>query len=223
MSHEAGRAGAVCARSYHLGVDLGQRVDHTAIVVVEQRVVTTGRRDPASYEWERQRKCVVRLVERIRLGQGFQTVAQEVERLTNAPELADGNVTTAVDATGMGLPVTETLRGLPMRGELYPVVITGGLEGRYQHGYFPTPKVELLMALERGLEMGELCVAEQVAGWPAMAEELGAMRKLPGRNGPRYESMGAHDDLVMALALAMFGVRMRPLAVEGWRLRVGLE
>jgi hypothetical protein len=86
-------------------VDLGQRVDHTAIVV-EERVVTTGRRDPATYEFERQRKCVVRLGERIGLGQGFQTVAQEVDRLTKSPELADGNVTTALDATGMGLPVT---------------------------------------------------------------------------------------------------------------------
>lgn len=79
------------------------------------------------------------------------------------------------------------------------------------------------MVITGGLEMGELCVAEKLAGWPARAEELRAMRKLPGRNGPRYESLGAHDDLVMALALALFGARMRPLALEGWRLRVGLE
>ena len=64
--------------SYHIGLDLGQRVDHTAIVVVEQRVVPTARRNAATYEIERERQMDVTLVQRVRLGKGYYEVAEEV-------------------------------------------------------------------------------------------------------------------------------------------------
>ena len=60
------RPGMVNLRSFHIGVDLGQRVDHTAFVVVEQRVVVSAQRDLASYEYLRERKLYVRMVERVR-------------------------------------------------------------------------------------------------------------------------------------------------------------
>jgi len=40
-----------------------------------------------------------------------------------------------------------------------------------------------------------------------------------GGRGARYETVGRHDDLVFALALALFGVRMRVLPVEGEAVR----
>jgi len=52
-----------------------------------------------------------------------------------------------------------------------------------------------------------------------MAEELKAMRKVQTVRGPRFETMGAHDDLVFALGLALFGVRRRWLPVEGEAVR----
>ena len=104
------RPGAVNLRSFHLGVDLGQRVDHTAFVVVEQQVVVTSQKDLVSYEYLRERKLQVRLVERVRLGQGYQEVVSEVERLTQCEEFKGGTVTTAVDATGLGIVVSEDLR-----------------------------------------------------------------------------------------------------------------
>jgi len=208
------RAGIVHARGYHIGVDLGQRRDHTAVVVVEQRVVTTGRRDLATYELERERQLVVRMVERVRLGQGYEEIAREVERLTQWPGLADGLVTTAVDATGLGCVVTENLQRKALRGELYPVVITGGLEGRYARGYFPTPRTELLVGVERAFEVGGLRVAEDVKGWEELAGELKGIRRRQSERGPRYETTGRHDDLVFGLALALFGARMRVLALD---------
>ena len=56
---------------------------------------------------------------------------------------------------------------------------------------------------------------------PAMAEELKAMHKVQTVRGPRFETTGAHDDLVFALALALFGVRRRLLPVEGRRCGTG--
>ncbi len=213
------RPGTVNLRSFHLGVDLGQRVDHTAFVVVEQQVVVTSQRDQVSYEYVRERKLYVRLVERVRLGQGFQEVVSEIERLTQCEELRGGTVTTAVDATGLGIVVSEDLRRKRLRGELYPVVITGGLEGSYRDGFYPTPRTELLLGVQKAFEQEGLAVAEGLGGWDLLERELKAMRKVQSARGPRFETMGTHDDLVFALALALFGARMRVLPVEGELVR----
>ena len=178
MGRSADRVGTVNLRAFHIGVDLGQRV------------VCTSKRSPVTYEFERERKLMVRLVERVRLGQGFGEIVDEVARLTHSQVFAGDLVTTSVDTTGMGIVVTEELRRARLKGELYPVVITGGLEGRYSAGYFPTPRTELLLGVQQAFER----------------EGLGKVQSV---RGPRFETMGAHDDLVFALGLALFGVRSR--------------
>jgi hypothetical protein len=200
--------------SFHIGVDLGQRVDHTGVVVVEQQVVVGSVRNPVTYEFNRERRMVVRLVERVKLGQGFQEIVGEVERLTQAAEFGGGLVTTTVDATGMGVVVTEDLRRRKLRGELYPVVITGGLEGKYQSGFYPTPRTELLLGVQKAFEQQGLEVAKGVRQWAGLMEEMKAMRKVQSVRGPRFETLGKHDDLVFALALALFGLRQRVLPVD---------
>ncbi len=217
------RPGMVNLRSFHIGVDLGQRVDHTAFVVVEQRVVVSAQRDLASYEYLRERKLYVRMVERVRLGQGFDEVVGEVERLTQSPELSGGTVTTTVDATGLGIVVSEDLRRRRLRGELYPVVITSGLEGKYRDGFYPTPRTELLIGVQRAFEQQRLGVCGDVVGWGRLEAELKGMRKVQTARGPRFETLGQQDDLVFALALALFGVRMRTLPVVGEAVRRRVE
>ena len=209
-------------RSFHVGVDLGQRVDHTAIVVVEQRVEATRVRDPVSFEYRRERKLIVRLAQRVRLGTGYFEVAAEIERLTHCTEFESGSVTTAVDATGLGSVVSEDLQRRRLRGELYPVVITGGLEGSYRSGYWPTPRTELLLGVQRAMEAQGLGVAGGMEGWADVEAELKGMRKVASARGPRFETSGKHDDLVFALALSLFGARMRVLPVEGSRVRARL-
>ena len=102
-------------RSYHVGVDLGQRKDHTAIVVVEQRVESTGVRDAATFEFARVRKLVVVRVEQVRLGTRYSSIVDRIEQLSMV--LAGlGSLTIAVDATGLGGVVTEDLRAGMSRG-----------------------------------------------------------------------------------------------------------
>ena len=209
--------------SYHIGLDLGQRVDHTAVVVVEQRVVATSLRDPATYEYLRERQMDVRMVQRVRLGLGYHEVAEEVERLTHTEELRGGNVTTAIDATGVGEAVLEILNRRKLRGELYPVKITSGMEASYKSGTYPTPRTQLLMGVQRAFEMERLGVSHGVAGHDALEAELKGMRMVQSVKGPRFETDGKHDDLVFALALALFGVRMRMLPVRGETVRAWRE
>ncbi|WP_031500092.1 hypothetical protein [Bryobacter aggregatus] len=210
-------------RSFHLGVDLGKLRDHSAFVVVEQRVESCGFRDPVSFEMRLRRVLVVRLVERVRLGTGYEQVMDEMERLTQCEEFRGSNVTTAFDATGIGMVVEEGLRRRRLQGELYPVVIHGGLAGSYRNGQYPTPRTELLLGVQRAFEVEGLVVAAGVVGWEALVEELQGMRQLPSLRGPSFVSEGKHDDLVFALALALFGTRMRVLPTTGARVRARRE
>ena len=116
-------------------------------MVVEQRVIVSAQKDLASYEYLRERKLYVRMVERVR----------------QTSEFSGGTVTT-VDATGLGIVVSEDLRRRRLRGELYPVVITGGLEGKYRDGFYPTPRTELLIGVQKAFEQQRLGVAGDVVG-----------------------------------------------------------
>lgn len=217
--------GSAALRSFHVGLDLGQRIDHTAIVVVEQRIELTGEIDARTYEHKCVRKLVIRMAEQVPLGQSYFRIAEAVYRLTSAPELkgSDG-VTTSFDATGVGNGVADILRTRPPYGRMYPVVFTPGETPHYKDGYYYEPKNRMMVGLLRALEMDGLCVAADVDGWELLEKELLSMRRLPGNRlnvgaGMRWVSDGKHDDLVMALTLALHGMRENWLPVEGDRVR----
>lgn len=206
-------------RSFHIGVDLGQRRDHTAVVVVEQRIESTGVKDLQTYEQVWRRRLIVRKAARLRLGTEFHRIVNVVTGLTMHPALEGKYLTTAVDATGIGLVVTELLQMRRPKGELYPVVITGGLEMKYRKGFYPTPRTDILLGVVQAFEVDGLEVAGAVPGWEALVEELRSIRKTPGIGGPRFDSDGQHDDLVFALGPALVGYRQRVLPVDGKAVR----
>jgi hypothetical protein len=206
-------------RNFHIGVDLGQRRDYTAVVVVEQRIENTGVKDSVTFEQIWRRRLIVRKAARLKLGTEFHRIVNAVAGLTMHPGLDGKVVTTAIDATGMGLVVTEQLQMRRLRGELYPVVITGGVEMKYQAGFYPTPRTDILLGVVQAFEVDQLEVASEVKGWEVLVEELRSIRKTPGVAGPRFESEGQHDDMVFALGLALVGYRQRVLPVEGKAVR----
>ncbi len=59
------------------------------------------------------------------------------------------NLTISIDATSLGAVAGEFLRKPDYRGELYPVVITGGQDGNYADGFWMTQRAELLTGLIR--------------------------------------------------------------------------
>lgn len=207
-------------RSFHIGVDLGQRRDHTAVVVVEQRIENTGTKDLIRFEQIWRRRLIVRKASRLRLGTEFHRIVNAVSGLTMHPGLAGKVVTTAIDATGLGLVVTEQLQRQRLKGELYPVVITGGNEMKYQAGFYPTPRTDILLGVVQAFEVDLLEVAGSVAGWESLVEELRSIRKSPGVAGPRFDSEGRHDDMVFALGLALVGFRQRVLPTDGKAVRL---
>ena len=78
---------------FYIGVDLGQKQDYTAIAVVER-----GDR----------KKLLVRHVERVPLGTSYPKVVDLVGAITQHEDLV-GQCCLAVDATGVGTPVVDTV------------------------------------------------------------------------------------------------------------------
>ena len=189
-----------------LGLDLGQRQDHSAVVVMEVRA-----KHPQWYLFSREpeRSYRVRLAERLPLELPYGEVVERVRDLV-ATVPAGVPVTVVADATGVGGPVVEALQRLRMGVRVAAVVITGGEEARTAGGRHMVPKKDLVAALGMRVESGSLRVAARMAGARVLLGELGKFRARVGDGGlVRYAGAGEHDDLVMALALACWWVRPR--------------
>jgi threonine dehydrogenase-like Zn-dependent dehydrogenase len=182
---------------YFLGLDLGQKRDYSAVVVVER---VDHRRAFQGTEFE---KLNVRYVERLPLGTPYPVVVERMREIVQSDELC-GDCALAVDATGVGVPVVDMLRAARLGCEVMAVTITGG--GRESAG--SVPKRDLLAGVEVLLEKGQLRIGK-VREAARLGRELMAMRT--GKDG------GEHDDLVIALALACWRARRRRMNGEGTR------
>jgi hypothetical protein len=190
---------------YHLGLDLGQVRDHTAIAIVERNdyPVWRGRTEDVPY--------FVRYVGRVPLGTPYPRVVEWVRRVAAQPEIR-GQCRLAVDATGVGTPVVEMRRGARLGCDLSPVTITSGEQAHQTGAMWHVPKKDLLSGVQVLLEQGQLRVARGMPEAGALVKELLDVQvTLNGRGGVRMgaEGAGKHDDLVIALGLAVWLARPR--------------
>jgi hypothetical protein len=206
-----GRTTTVYPAQYAIGVDLGQRQDHSAVAVVEHRRVFTGERDPVTWELKSKVLRSVRHLERVPLGTSYEDVAQRVAWLARSPELA-GRCAVVMDATGVGAPVVEMVRKARAGCPMVPVVITGGESETHGGGYQRVPKKDLIAGLQISVDQGELWIAEQLEEGDTLLEEMRSMRMSmspTGRERFGATEEGAHDDLVLAVALGVWWLRKR--------------
>ncbi len=186
---------------FYLGLDLGQRRDHSAIAVLERW--DAGR----AYLGVAMRCLELRYVERIPLGTPYTGVVERVRRLVQDPQLL-GQVAVAVDATGVGAPVVELRLGC----EVMAVSITGGERENQQGAVWNVPKRDLIAGVQVLLERGELKISRRLEGSWALVKELLDMRMTStglGRVRLGADGGGEHDDLVIALALGCWRVQRR--------------
>jgi hypothetical protein len=190
---------------FYLGLDLGQRQDYSAIAVVE-------RPDPP--KWAPLRPpdptLMVRHVERIPLGTKYPEVVARVRAVVGDAELR-GQCALAVDATGVGTPVVDMLRGAGLGCQMAEVTITGG-DREVQRGMWgwSVPKRDLMAGVQVSLESGELRIARGLREAGVLVQELVDMRVMvrgTGRVRVGAEGVGEHDDLVIALGLAVWMAR----------------
>jgi hypothetical protein len=204
-----------------LGVDLGQQRDYTAICVIERHHVPNGAMYNAHYR-TRDREVYaarqpvrveyhVRHLERPPLGTPY---PDQVARIVELVKAIGGELAVVVDATGVGLPVTQMLwsrlakdlEGTDTIVTPANVTITGGDSVTRGAGGLRVPKRDLISAPLVLMQSGQLKIADALALKDTLVKELLNFRvKINIASGhDSYEAWreGDHDDLVLSVALA---------------------
>lgn len=179
-----------------LGLDLGQRRDHSALVIIERRVELTGQFDPVRWQPESRVRLDLRHAERLPLGLPYLALAARLRQALDTLNpssyaAAPLKKTLVLDAAGPGGPITELLRRSKLGVIIMPITITGGQRPNGNN----VPRAVLLARLRILLETRALRLAGAAADLHA---ELRSVR-LDGRQS-------GHDDLALALALAVWPV-----------------
>ncbi|MDP9470154.1 MAG: hypothetical protein M3Q71_05715 [Chloroflexota bacterium] len=123
-----------------------------------------------------------------------------------------------VDATGVGRPVLDMVRQAGMPAEIRGATITGGDAVTTEGWDVRVPKRDLVSAVLRLLQEGRLKWGVRL---PLRAELEAELRTFRARITPAAHEVygawreGEHDDLVLALALACWGLEFVPGAPVG--------
>lgn len=187
---------------YTLGIDVGQANDPTALALIESE---TGK------------KPVYKLtaLHRFPLGRSYPQLVSDVSRRVNEAPLA-GRTRLAIDATGVGAPIVDLFNdGVQPRSAIYAITITGGTSvgGAPQH---PTvPKRDLINTTAVVLQQRRLRIARDMLDTAPLIDELLSHRVKKSESG--HDSYGPassrdHDDLLLALSLALWLAETRPFS-----------
>ena len=195
--------------SFHLGLDLGQAFDYTAIAIIE-KIPPSGGDGKARAE----DLFLLRYLDRLNLGTPYPEVVRRVKGLLQTPPVA-GDVYCVVDATGGGIPVVDMFR----EAKVFPLVaitITGGHTVSQDGRNYTVPKRDLVSLLQVHLQNDRLRIAEGLPLAKILVREMQNFRmKINIATGhDSYEAWreGDHDDLVLAVALALwYAVELRPV------------
>ena len=199
-----------------IGLDLGQKRDHTAIAMIIRTDLTYDVRNAATYSFLTDTRYTLRHIERVALGTPFSTIAAGVRELAREAAAGYGNFckpvpcTVVADATGVGIAVMELLRAARFGCNLVAVTITGGERESQDKGEYRVPKRDLILGLQLAVEQEKLEIVDNSPDTQTLLDELMNMRTTVSPAGnERFESWreGAHDDLVLAGSLAWWWMR----------------
>ena len=145
----------------------------------------------------------LRHLERFPLGTPYPMIVRRVQALLSARPLANDAVL-LVDATGVGRPVIDMLEQANLQP--HAITITGGSTVTADGFEFRVPKRDLAMAVQVLLQNRRLVFAAELPLLDVLKQELQSfeVKINPDTAHDSYLSWreGAHDDLVLAVALA---------------------
>jgi hypothetical protein len=212
--------GYIYPKTFTLGVDLGQSQDPTALVVLETEATTRCYYVDWTSEVRQRVERVehrVRHAERLPLQLPYPDQVAYVRGLLNSPELPRKDTELVVDMTGVGRPVFDLfeVEGLRPVG----IVITAGLEEQREGRVHRVPKITLVSRLQASLHAAELKFAMGLSEEQAFKSELSEFRMRHTDSGRLTFGAreGRHDDLVLALAIALWHAHDR--ASGRWQVR----
>jgi hypothetical protein len=194
-----------------VGLDVGQAHDPSALAVVERRAtMACGVSEP-----RREESAVyhVRHLARLPLRMAYPDQAAYVAAFMARPELEGAEL--VLDKTGIGRAIYDLFKAAGLK----PIAVTitaGEAETRDGAGY-RVPKLQLVSTLQARLHDRTLKIARNLPEGRVLAQELQNVRVgFTAAGGMTFGArVGAHDDLVLALALGVWSLSRR-------RSRVGL-
>jgi hypothetical protein len=224
-------------RAYHVGVDVGQASDPTAVAIVEhvravlaehaERVLRRpdGRPLPGHAEalaaLPGERFNLVHL-ERLKLQTAYPLQVAHVLQLLAREPLASNPPRVWLDATGVGKAIADLFRAGGLR-RMTAVTITGGRETIEQDSErLSVPKLELIGRLQGALHSGTLRIPPTLPDAKTFTRELAEFRASWTDHGnlTLNARQGQHDDTISAVALAVWGAARKPRRAFVQPLRV---
>jgi hypothetical protein len=177
---------------FYFGLDLGQISDPSASIILEAH----GEGDTRAYD--------VRYIEQYRLGTSYPRIIESVGALLDREPLV-GDCTLIIDHTGVGRPIYDMF----VDAKLQPIglTITGGTTWhRETPRQWHVAKILLVGIVQKFLQSGRLRIGAKLPHASTLQKELRDFRvKISKAANETYESReGAHDDLVLSLAIALF-------------------
>jgi hypothetical protein len=146
----------------------------------------------------------VRGLKRWPLRTPYRTIAADVADLVKGPPLA--GCILGVDKTGVGAGVLEIIQAARPNARIRPILITAGHEVTPDGPGFRVPKLELVAVVTSLLDGGRLAIPNTHPDAKTLAKELREFRvKVTAAGNETAEAdwrSRAHDDLVLALAIA---------------------
>jgi hypothetical protein len=180
-------------------LDLGRPHEFTALSVLERTEVP----DPDKPE-RRVRHYAVRHLERLPPATPYPEVFTRLTELFAAPPLRGSRL--VVDYTGVGRPVLDMLRKAKIGASINPLFVTSGKKSSSDdRGGWLVPRQEIAATLQVLLQSRRLRVAPALPEATMLAKELAAFQvKMSTAAEMEMDAWrrGAHDDLVLAVAVA---------------------
>jgi hypothetical protein len=237
------RTAAERSKGFFLGLDLGQAADYTALVIIErvghEPPDPMGALEDAAKPFRDDHRELdtfeVRHVERLPLRTPYPDVVRVITDLLKTEELnsvVDENgyplwPTLAIDATGVGTAVVDMFRAsleYPTIVQLMPIVITGGHSMSRTDGGLGVPKHDLVGRAVAYLQKGQLKIGRAHEHSALIEAELRnfKMKQNISTGYVTYEAWRErdHDDLVLALCVAVFAAGFGTYSATGWATKL---
>jgi hypothetical protein len=188
-----------------LGVDVGQRIDPTAVAVAQEEKRPGVKDDEVHY--------LIRHLERLPLGTSYPDVAKRLVAIVEgvhqqleytAVQAAYTPPRLYIDATGVGTPVVDTLRAAGIRAKVVAVYFTHGDRRTNQGSQITLGKAWLVSRLQALLQSGRLHLPKTREAEVLAKELLDYEIHVDEKANDTYGAfkVGTHDDLVTAVGLA---------------------
>lgn len=196
---------AATERKFFIGIDLGTARDHTALVVldvVRTPMVELHKTVPDPIPFSTRYEMVHG--DRLPLQLDYTEIVRRIGETVNRPPVS-GKAMIGYDFSGVGRPIGSMLKEAGIKGT--GIQITGGTgAGSTVGGVMNVSKSHLMSSLLKTIHQRTLRLSPDMDCYEAIRAELQDLREHTSPSGAvKVEAIeGRHDDLALALAIAVY-------------------